>query len=69
MIFEIIGFFTMFIILSGLSVQLTVIGLYGGLDIGTLPLKDYWWYAPLVLLLIFLWLKLFEYSPFTITIN
>jgi hypothetical protein len=69
MIFEILGFLFLAFLLGGFSLQVLIIGMLGGTDISPLPIKQYYWYLPLVSLTIYLWYVLLSASPISVTIN
>ena len=65
----ILGFIVGCIVLIYVSGAVVLGGLFGGLDISPLSIKEYWWYAPLVCCVGYLWYLLFTNAPFTLTIS
>ena len=66
---EALGFIASVVFMLYVSAAVVLCGVFGGLDISPLSIKQYWWYAPLICGVIGCWYLLFTNAPFTLTIS
>lgn len=57
------------LVTSYITIIVVMIGVHGGHDLGKLEYSRYWWYIPLILAVILLWILVLYHSPLVLIYN